>query len=132
MISIQRRTFAAVLATALCGFFVAGVALDAAAQSARKRKELRQARFLSYDAAAKLIVVKKRGKQQEFHVDPDLPLLKGGTVVKINGSKATLETLPEKAIINISWVPWDGDKKQKYAMLIDAENVPEELLDTID
>ena len=123
---IRSRRFLAALSA--LGFALAvAAALPAAAEPKSKSKQAR-GMFVSFDAAAKTVTVKEKGKDIVYNVTPEGSVL-NRTTVKINGEAKRVDDLPPGAPVLVYWRPDENDAKQRYARMIDAPRVPPELLE---
>jgi hypothetical protein len=126
-------------ATALL-FAVSTMHVDAA--HAAKAKSIKtEAKFVSYDAATKMMTAKvkktgkkakeatlrlKTGKEAEFRVKPEGSVLLR-TSVTLNGQRAKITDIPEGKTLNIYWVPDETNADQRFARKIDMIFSDEEL-----
>ena len=127
---------AGVAVALLALFLVASPSLAAKSKSIKT-----EAKFVSYDAAAKTITVKvvktgkkpsnaalklRKGKEASFRVKPEGSVLTR-TSVTLNGKRADITEIPENKTINIYWVPDENDADARYARKIDMILSDEEL-----
>jgi hypothetical protein len=118
---------------ALAVTLIFAFSIPAPAMAAKSKSTKTEAKFVSYDAAAKTITVKvvktgkkpknkalmmKKGKEATFKVTPEGSILTR-TSVTLNGQKADITDIPEKKTINIYWVPDATDENQRFARKID-------------
>ncbi|UCE87732.1 MAG: hypothetical protein JSU66_08510 [Deltaproteobacteria bacterium] len=120
-----KRFFAGWAALGLACLVVGVAAQPADAQSRQKSKQAR-GMFVSFDAAAKTVTVKEKGKQVVYNVTPEGSVLTR-TTVKINGVASTVTDLQAGFPVIVYWRPDEKDKTQRYARMIDAPDVPEDL-----
>jgi hypothetical protein len=123
----------------LAGFTALAVALVFAAagaspaQAAKSKSIKTEAKFVSYDAAAKTITVKvmktgnkpadstlalTKGKNATFNIKPEGSIL-ARTSVTLNGKKADILDVPKGKTVNIYWVPHATLKETRFARKID-------------
>jgi len=103
------------------------------ALAAKAKSTKTEARFVSYDAAAKTITVKvvkagkkpankalklKTGKEATFSVKPEGSVLTR-TSVTLNGKRADITEIPDNKMINIYWVPDEVKEDTRFARKID-------------
>lgn len=136
-IDIRRITAgASVLTLALA------VAFAVATPAAAKPKSIQtEAKWISFDAAAKTVTVKvrkpgkkakdkelqiKKGKEATFNVIPDGSIMTR-TSVAINGKKGALDEIPEGKTVNVYWLPDEKNPGQRFAKKIDVILSEEEL-----
>jgi hypothetical protein len=119
------RFFAGLAALSLASLVAGVVAQPAGAQGKQKSKQAR-GMFMAFDPAAKTVTVKEKGKEVVYNVTPEGSVLTR-TTVKINGAASMVTDLREGFPVIIYWRPDEKDKKQRYARMIDAPNVPEDL-----
>jgi hypothetical protein len=123
------------------GFFVSLLGASPVL-AAKKQKSIKtEGKFVSYDAAAKSILVKvkktgkkpsnkalklKNGREAEFKVKPEGSVLTR-TSVTLNGKRADITDIPAKKTLIIYWVEDETDKTKRFARKIDMILSDEEL-----
>jgi len=134
------RTLHPVLRTALLGCAVLTLLAPtlAFAQKGKSKSTQTEARWVSFDPAAKTVVAKvqkpgkgpnkkmmKKNKETTFRVVPEGSILKR-TSVAVNGKKGELADIPEGKQVNIYWVPDEENEGGFFARKIDVVMSEEE------
>jgi hypothetical protein len=133
------------VAQVTCAVAVALVATSLGGGEAMAQKKVKsiktEAKFVSYDAATKTIVVQvmkagqkpsdaalklKNGKKADFAVKPEGSVLTR-TSVTLNGQRADIKDIPDGKTINIYWVPDESKPDTRFARKIDMILSDEEL-----
>ena len=123
---IRANRFLVGLAALSLASLVAGVVAQPADAQARQKSKQARGTFMSFDADAKTVTVKEKGREIVYNVTPEGTVLTR-TTVKINGAASMVTDLREGFPVIIYWRPYEKDKKQRYARMIDAPSVPEDL-----
>jgi len=138
---IAIRTLHPILRTVLLGCAVSLLLVPAAAfaQKGKAKSTQTEARWISFDAAAKTVVVKvqkpgkgpnkkmmKKNKEATFRVVPEGSILKR-TSVAVNGKKGEITDIPEGKQVNIYWVPDEENDGGFFARKIDVVLSEEEI-----
>lgn len=131
---IAIRTLHPILRTVLLGFAVSMLLVPATAfaQRGKAKSTQTEARWISFDAAAKTVLVKvqkpgkgpnkkmmKKNKEMTFRVVPEGSILKR-TSVAVNGMKGEITDIPEGKQVNIYWVPDAENEGGFFARKIDV------------
>jgi hypothetical protein len=127
---------AALLGCAALALLAPGAAL---AQADKAKSTQTEARWVSFDAAAKTVVLKiqkpgkgpnksllKKNKEETFRVVPEGSVLKR-TSVAINGQKGEITDIPAGKQVNVYWVPDPENEGGFFARKIDVVLSEEEL-----
>jgi len=128
-------------AMALAFALVVGLAIATPAAAAKVKSIQSEAKWISFDAAAKTVTVKIR-KTGKAPKDKDLKLRKGKeatftiregsvltrTTVKINGLGGALTDIPVGKTVNIYWQPDQKMPGQRWAKMIDVILSEEDLM----
>jgi hypothetical protein len=134
------RTLHPIVRTALLGCAVLMLLAPAAAFAQKKSKSTQtEARWISFDAATKTVLVKvqkpgkgpnkkmmKKNKEVTFRVIPEGSILKR-TSVAVNGKKGEITDIPEGKQVFIYWVPDEENEGGFFARKIDVVFSEEEI-----
>ena len=135
------RTLPSPLRAALLGCAALALLAPTAAfaQKGKAKSTQTEARWISFDAAAKTVTVKvqkpgkgpnkkmmKKNKETTFRVVPEGSVLKR-TSVAVNGKKGELTDIPEGKQVNVYWVPDEQNEGGFFARKIDVVLSEEEL-----
>lgn len=127
MQEFTRRSIGRVIAAAVVLVFAFGVGA-AEAKSKSKVKQARDARLLAFDVEAGTMTIKEKGKTVVYNVKFEGSVLTR-TTAKINAKPAMLTDIPLNAVVNVYWLPDESNPKKRFARLVDAPAIPEELLE---
>jgi hypothetical protein len=117
------------------------VSFSATSAEAKPKSVQTEAKWVSFDAAAKTVTVKvrktgkapkdkslklKKGKEATFNVIPDGSILTK-TSVAVNGQRGELAEIPAGKTVNIYWLPDEKNPGKRFAKKIDVILSEEEL-----
>lgn len=114
----------------LCGLVFA-LAAPGAHAADKVKTERSNGKLVSYDAAARTLVLKEKGKDQSYAVKPDGSVLTK-TTVTMNAKPAKFDDLKPGMIMIVYWKPDETDPSRRFARKIDVPKIPREFQEDVD
>jgi hypothetical protein len=119
-----KRIAAAIAAAALA-------AAPAARAADSVKTERSSGKLVSYDAATETIVMKEKGKDQAYAVEPEGSVLTR-TTVTMNAKPAKFDELRPGMIMIVYWKPDPADAGKRFARKIDVPKIPREFQEDVE
>jgi len=122
------RPLRGALAFALVGLFVAFQGAPDALAQAKAKTERANGKVVAYDAEARTLTIKDKGRETTFNVKPEGSVLTR-TTVTLNSKPSSVDELKPDRVVVVYWRANATDPEQKDARKIDIPNIPEGLED---